>query len=69
MKNQVASENRQAHIVFGVVALFFGGCILRIILNVEEIHQLLTKDEKCDYVVRYWIHVSCEFYKSKEMWS
>ena len=58
MKNQIALENRQTHILFGVVSLFFIGCILRIILNIEEIHQFLTKEEECDYVVRYWIHVS-----------
>ena len=61
MKSQIASENRQAHIVFGVVVLFFIGCIPRIVLNVEEIHQELTKDENCDYVVRDWIHVRLTF--------
>ena len=58
MKTQITLENRQAHIVFGVVSLFLIGCVFRIILNVEEIHQYLTKDEKCDYVVPYWIRVS-----------
>ena len=58
MKNQIASENRQAHMLFGVVTLFFIGCTLRMVLNIEEIHQTLTKDPDCGYVVRFWIHVS-----------
>ena len=58
MKTQITLENRQAHIVFGVVSLFLIGCVFRIILNVEEIHQYLTKDEKCDYYIPYWIRVS-----------
>ena len=58
MKSQMATENRQAHIVFGVVLLFFIGCILRIVLNIEEIHQYLTKDENCGYITKDWIRVS-----------
>ena len=61
MKNQIASENRQAQMLFGVVTLFFIGCLFRMVLNIEEIHQSLTKEEKCKYVVQFWIHVSLLF--------
>jgi len=57
MNSQIATENRQAHIVFGVVLLFFVGCILRIVLNVEEIHQELTRDKNCGYVTKEWIYL------------
>ena len=57
MNSQIATENRQAHIVFGVVLLFFVGSILRIVLNVEEIHQELTRDKNCGYVTKEWIYV------------
>jgi hypothetical protein len=44
-KSQMNVENRQAHTLFGVAALFVGGHILRILLNLHEMFSLATKVE------------------------
>ena len=62
MKNQIALENRQAHMLFGVVTLFFIGYTLRMVLNVNELHVMLTRSkeeaEHCPVVFPFWIRVS-----------
>ena len=67
MKDQIALENRQVHMLFGVVTLFFVGYALRMVLNINELHLILTKgaDEgKCRVRLPSWIHVSKVYGKS-----
>ena len=47
--------------LFGVVILFFVGYALRFVLNVNELHSIIsTNDEKqdCPGILPTWIHVS-----------
>ena len=60
MKNQITLENRQVHMLFGVVILFFVGYALRFVLNVNELHSILSNNNdksKCPSELPSWIHV------------
>ena len=60
MKNQITLENRQVHMLFGVVFLFFVGYALRFVLNVNELHSILNNNDdksKCPSALPSWIHV------------
>ena len=61
MRNQITLENRQVHMLFGVVILFFVGYALRFVLNVNELHSIISTNEEkqdCPGILPTWIHVS-----------
>ena len=61
MKNQLTLENRQVHMLFGVVILFLSGYTLRFVLNLNELHSILIPKNgnvSCPNTLPSWIHVS-----------
>ena len=61
MKNQLTLENRQVHMLFGVVILFLSGYTLRFVLNLNELHSILIPkngSNSCPNTLPSWIHVS-----------
>ena len=47
--------------LFGVVILFFVGYALRFVLNVNELHSIISANEEkqdCPGILPTWIHVS-----------
>ena len=61
MKNQLTLENRQVHMLFGVVFLFLAGYALRFVLNLNELHSILIPkngNDACPNTLPSWIHVS-----------
>ena len=61
MKSQLTLENRQVHMLFGVVFLFLSGYALRFVLNLNELHSILIPkngNDSCPNTLPSWIHVS-----------